>query len=403
MKRAAGWLLLGALLALTLTPPRPSAGAAAPASDAARLADAEQQLRAQREQQAQLEREVKELIAQGNSVAALIDKFQRDINTVQAKLAQTTVQLDRLTADKNIAERKLTDETRKLSERQQVLGKRVREIYKRGGAAAYWQVLFTAKDFGDLIRRFRFLKLVMAQDAELIRELRTERIRLDEEKRKLVAQVTEIAAVKAQQDKEKNSLAAAKIKLEIARREITRNTELRNAQIKIIKENASRLQTLIAIIKEKMNQLPPDGPPRPPRVSPVPGGTYPWPLRGVGRAQVIRPFGSYSHPEYHVMVSNNGIDIAAPQGSPVLAIAAGTVVSISDERGYGKTLVISHGNNLLSLYAYLATTAVGNNTRVTAGQTIGTVGARPEDGKAALHLETHGDVPQDPLRWLVNR
>ncbi|HNW92699.1 MAG TPA: M23 family metallopeptidase, partial [bacterium] len=167
--------------------------------------------------------------------------------------------------------------------------------------------------------------------------------------------------------------------------------------IRTLEANARRLRDLIKILTRR-----PDTTPLPPPR--LPGGNKPWPLAGVGRAQVIRPFGSYQHPEYHVQVSSNGIDISVARGSTVKSIAAGTVVEVTNMQGYGTTLVIDHGNGAMSVYAYLGGMSVAKGARVAAGQAIGTTGVRPDDNIAALHLETYSNgTPQNPLGWLVAR
>lgn len=344
------------------------------------------------------EARVAELRTRAGSMEKVITQLRAEVAQVEEQLAQTTRQLQALTAEKDKAQREFDEGTRKVTARQGVLARRVRAIYKRGGTAAYWQTLFAAKDFGDLLRRFRFLRLIMAHDAELIRDLRAERLRLDGEKRKLEARVAEIAAVKTQQDGDKRVVERKKKELEIALAQVNRQRGEEERKIANLRAAARQLQAAIdAAIRAARGQG--SGP-----VAAVRGGSYPWPLRASGRAQVIRAFGAYRHPEYHVMVSNNGIDIAAPAGAEVLAIGAGKVAAAQEMTGNGRVVIVEHDGNLFSVYAYLSRISVAVGARVAAGQVLGTVGVRPDDGRSALHLETHaGNDAKNPLTWLRNQ
>lgn len=89
----------------------------------------------------------------------------------------------------------------------------------------------------------------------------------------------------------------------------------------------------------------------------------------------------------------NGVDIAAPNGTPVYAAAAGTVIVSRVggwNGGYGNYVVVDHGDGTQTLYAHLASDKVSVGQRVTQGQNIGTVG---NTGKATgyhLHFEVRG-------------
>lgn len=95
-----------------------------------------------------------------------------------------------------------------------------------------------------------------------------------------------------------------------------------------------------------------------------------------------------------------GLDFAAPTGTPVLAAAAGTVLSAGDAGGYGLLVVIRTGN-IDTYYAHQnALTAVAGQ-QVTAGQVIGAVGSTGNSTGPHLHLEVRVDAnPVDPAIFL---
>ena len=116
-----------------------------------------------------------------------------------------------------------------------------------------------------------------------------------------------------------------------------------------------------------------------------------WPLKGV----IVRNFAA---------TGRKGIDIAAPLGTPVRAAAAGKVVySGSGLVGYGKLVIVKHGETYLSAYGNNRRLHVREGQWVKAGQVIGEVG-RGSDRGTVLHFEIRRNgEPVDPLRMLPKR
>jgi LysM repeat protein len=89
----------------------------------------------------------------------------------------------------------------------------------------------------------------------------------------------------------------------------------------------------------------------------------------------------------------NGVDLAAPQGSPINAAAAGTVIVSRVggwNGGYGNYVVIDHGNGVQTLYAHMSTDIVSVGESVSRGQNIGTVGNTGQATGYHLHFEVRG-------------
>jgi murein DD-endopeptidase MepM/ murein hydrolase activator NlpD len=101
---------------------------------------------------------------------------------------------------------------------------------------------------------------------------------------------------------------------------------------------------------------------------------------------------------------HNGVDLAAPQGTPVVAMHAGTVTMSRYSGGYGYAVVIDHGDGVETLYAHNSQLLVYEGQEVAAGERIALVGNTGYSFGSHVHLEVHeGGVPQDPVPWLLER
>jgi murein DD-endopeptidase MepM/ murein hydrolase activator NlpD len=122
-----------------------------------------------------------------------------------------------------------------------------------------------------------------------------------------------------------------------------------------------------------------------------------WPVEG----RVTSSFGEREDPIDGEGAFHPGIDIAAPLGTAVHAAAAGEVTGADLGRGYGRTVELNDGHNIMTVYAHLSALAVVPGQRIARGQIIGYVG---ESGRATgphVHYEVRVDsVPVNPYKYL---
>ncbi|HRO34502.1 MAG TPA: M23 family metallopeptidase [Brevundimonas sp.] len=136
---------------------------------------------------------------------------------------------------------------------------------------------------------------------------------------------------------------------------------------------------------------PPSGnPPAPPPVAQAQSTlALQWPVRG----DIVRRFGPVGLGE-----RNNGVNIAAPRGTAVVASAAGRVAYVgSDLAGQGLTVLIVHRDGWRTVYGHLGNASVRDGDDVRAGQQIGTVGETAGDGRPSMHFETRHMRNDEPV------
>jgi murein DD-endopeptidase MepM/ murein hydrolase activator NlpD len=120
-------------------------------------------------------------------------------------------------------------------------------------------------------------------------------------------------------------------------------------------------------------------------------GPLSWPIRGVLYARFGRK-GKEPH---------DGIDLAAPAGTPVKTAAPGTTLYAGEQKGYGLIVIVEHAGGLITLYAHNRDVRVKTGQKVREGQVVATVGDSGKTSGPHLHFEVRKDgVPVDPLLYL---
>jgi murein DD-endopeptidase MepM/ murein hydrolase activator NlpD len=121
--------------------------------------------------------------------------------------------------------------------------------------------------------------------------------------------------------------------------------------------------------------------------------TFRWPVRG----KVITSYGAKTNGK-----SNDGINLAVPEGTPIKAAEDGVVAYSGNElKGYGNLVLVRHSNGYVTAYAHASELMVKRGDTIKRGQIIAKSGQSGEVGSPQLHFEIRkGSSPVDPLQFL---
>lgn len=116
------------------------------------------------------------------------------------------------------------------------------------------------------------------------------------------------------------------------------------------------------------------------------------------------PFGKRNSPFTGKPANHKGIDLAAPEGSPVYASRAGTVEFCGYNEVYGNHIIIRHDSKWSSLYGHLSEIKIRLHQKVKTGYIIGSVGSTGQSTGPHLHFEIlEGGTPQDPQAFIMEK
>ncbi len=314
--------------------------------------------------------------------------IQQQLNATNGQLSDTKHQVDH-TAHK-IEETTATlntVQTKELSLKE-CASKRLREIYE-GNRLSFVEMLFQVDNLQSLLDRMYYQERVAEQDKKLIDELRQREALLAQNKEALGQKKNILSDLMSQIAQKAMEIAKAKTsQQETAEKLRSQRAFYEQAEHELAQES-HRLENQIFIMESANHKR--GGP------IAVGSGTMCIPLR----APVTSPFGWRNHPIFGVRKFHTGVDLAGPNHSAIRAADGGNVLFTGWYGGYGKVVIISHGNGMATLYAHLSRTAVNVGDNVTKGDVIAYEGTTGFSTGPHLHFEVRvNGKPNNPLNYV---
>jgi len=285
-----------------------------------------------------------------------------------------------------------------LEEKRAVLERRLEDIYKRGPLYAY-QVLLASESCGDLLSRYKYLYLVSRQDRLLANDMFKLRDRIARERQALLDARDALARRKAERTQELQRYQTLEREHQASLRETRRSSRAAAQRLSELERNERTLNDRIAALERARREAEARGAGvGAAAITTADIGRLDWPVPG----RVIYQFGTAAGPN-NTRLPWHGIGIGAPAGTPVRAVATGTVSLAGPLGTYLTSVLLDHGGGYYTFYGSLSDATVTRGERVIKGQVVGHVGGASSDEGPHLHFEIRGQggIALDPVNWLM--
>jgi len=400
-------LLAIALPVALLNPQRIRAQQAAPPqapqqNAAERLKAQKDELEKIRLERADLQRRMRELQSTVHDLSEERTNIARQADATARAVHTLDKQLNALADEENDATANLIRAQDELAIKRAVLRNRVREIYKRGALYSV-EAMLSAQSFGELVSRYKYLHLAAQRDRALVHRVEALGQQIGNQRQTLVTLRSDVESSrqeKADEEKRLRTLDEQRARSLAQAQAKEKQTESRLAQIARDEARLGNVIALLEVERKRAEGRSGSNFPSNSTLKTADFGRLDWPVEG----NIIYQFGRLVNPN-NTTTRWNGIGIAAAEGTPVKAVAAGVVALVDESFGtYGRTVVIQHGGNDYSIYSSLGRISVTKGTKIVKGQAIGTVGKSDPEMEPHLHFEMRpGQRAVDPLEWLRSR
>ena len=327
-----------------------------------------------------------------------VDAASARLNGLESVLALHQRKLDHLNELYRLQTGKLVFLQRQHKAAADRLNRRLVQIYTSEQTEPL-AVVLEAASFGQMLDQLEFLQDIGNQDAKIAREVERVKIQVRETRnrtrktRQSVAETTrQVAARTLEQRQVRDRLAWSQRQLATARREkndaLAATTETREEYLAEVEGLLAQSAALSARIQSAQSSAASSSTPV---LSAPSSAGFVWPVHGVMTSSFGWRWGRM----------HEGIDIAVPSGTSVVAAMSGTVIVAGWMGGYGNLVVIDHGNGTSTAYAHNASVAAAVGQQVAQGQLIAYSGNTGNSTGPHVHFEVRvNGSPADPLGYL---
>ncbi|MCI7809325.1 peptidoglycan DD-metalloendopeptidase family protein [bacterium] len=336
------------------------------------------------------------------AIVAQKNAIDQEMTLLNTKIETTNEQISaysQLIADTQDELDDAKEELRTLSEQHR---ERIRAMEEQGNIT-YWQVVFEANSFMDLLDRINMVEEINASDRRRIEQMRIASDIVNATQQSLEKEKTALEQTRVQLAEDEAALEEKRSESDGILHELEKKAEeyellLEQSEIlqdDLMQEIAAKEKELKeAKYEEYLAKLALQGQ-NPPSdaswISPVSGYT------------VTSPFGMRVHPVLGVSRMHNGIDMACAQGTPIYATRAGKVTVASYQAGgAGNYVSINHLDGFASIYMHMTHYVVSAGQTVSQGQLIGYVGSTGLSTGPHLHFGiSYAGTYVNPLAYIL--
>ncbi len=323
-----------------------------------------------------LEQAKKDLASYVTQLDANLDVVQGRIEDIKGMITQKEAEITETKAELEAAV--ATEEAQYAN-----MKARIRSMYERGDNF-YFEAILNAASFADMINRVDYVEKVSASDRRMLEEFRTtreyvevckaqlesEQELLEEAKRNVEAEEASLESLIAQKEADIKAYETDINNREQLVREYEAEIAAQEAEIREMEQIAKTLQKQLEAANGTKKTYD--------------GGMFAWPAPSYTR--ISDEYGERMHPTLNVKKFHNGLDMAAPGGSPILAAYNGTVVAAAYSSTMGNYIMIDHGDNLYTIYMHASKLYVSQGAEVAKGQKIAAVGTTGRSTGNHLHF-----------------
>lgn len=341
------------------------------------LSSAEQHIKDKEAQVAEKQKEKAAIEAEIKAVDLEIVEIQNNIKELGKQLEDKKVQIEE-------SQQKLDLANTKKDEQYDATKARMVQMYKNQ-KIGYMQVIFSSNSFWDAINRMEYVRRISQKDNTILDEYKAQIEEIEVQKKNIESEKNELDLLQKAAYAKNEELESVRSKKETAMNELAKEEGKLKSEIESLEQISEDLKAEInAIIKKLQEQSSSSS-----SGSKVPvqyvGGTFMWPVPGYYR--ISSDYVDRTSPIFGTAEFHTGIDIPASYGEDVVAAADGVVITAGWVRGYGNTVMISHGSGIVTLYGHNSSLVVSNGQSVKKGQVVAKVGSTGYSTGNHCHFE----------------
>lgn len=328
------------------------------------------------------------------AVAKKLEDINRNLKKKEAELKHYGKQLSHTQSEIQKLSEEIDELSTKLESNMEYLRAIVIAFYKQQYDSNAL-LLLSANDYQDMIQKMKYASLLAHYDSSVINQYSEEIKKINYKKQQMEALQKNLSDEEENARMKRNKLNEDSLKKDKLLAELRAKRAVYEEKIRELEESSRKVQVMLADIKSK--ELPKS----------ILGngfislkGKLSWPING----EILTLYEKNSELPTGTSALKSGIEIKAKPGDIAEAVAGGRVVHTDTYKGYGKVVIIDHGDGYHSLYGNLSELSLEKGNIVIQGSEVGKTGMSKTLNVPTLYFEIrYNGRPVDPMAWLQRK
>ncbi|KPK92243.1 MAG: hypothetical protein AMJ94_05545 [Deltaproteobacteria bacterium SM23_61] len=342
---------------------------------------------------------IRDINKRESSVISHLNTLDRNLHEKDKELKSLKQKLVRVDRKVKRANKDLGYLAVNIDAQEKLLSDRLVALYKFGDTEMP-QLLFSSGSYEDFLSLRWYLTSILEQDRRLIDDYRKRKTVVRNYQRELVEDEQELKSLKKKAEQKKGEIQKDLLKKGMILDAVRQQKQVHLAAIRELEAASAKLQRLINRLEKELREKAKEKTFLPSaRGFGALQGKLPFPVRG----KILSTFGRNENPKFNTFTVQKGIEIEAPLGAGIRAIHDGRVLYSDWFKGYGKILIIDHGEGYYTLSGHASALLKAVGEEVRAGDVVALVGDTGSLKGPCLYFEIRQrGRPLDPLAWLRN-
>jgi septal ring factor EnvC (AmiA/AmiB activator) len=340
---------------------------------------------------------IKDIHKREVSVISQLNDLDRSLSKREKELKALKQQLKAVGGKAQKTNEDLQSLAQTITSQETFLAGRLVALYKFGDAGMP-QVLFSSRSYEEFLSSRRYLASILGQDRQLIEDYHKRQAFIGKYREQLKGDERELQRLKRTTEQKRGEIQRDHSEKGRLLDSVRDEKRIHLAALKDLEGASAQLQALIDRLEKDLKAKAKEEILVPPSKG---FGTFRGRLAFPVEGKVLSTFGKNENPKFNTFTLQKGIEIRAPMGTEIRAVYNGRVLYSDWFKGYGKILIIDHGEGYYTLSGHASTLLKNVGEDVRRGEVVALVGDTGSLKGPCLYFEIRQrGKPLDPLEWL---
>ncbi|MCR4604924.1 MAG: permease-like cell division protein FtsX [Eubacterium sp.] len=342
------------------------------------IADAREEQQIAKDRVDKVKEEIKALEKDKKDTLKYIKKIDKKMEKIAENIIEYELKINVSKIDYDNTQKELDDAQKVEDKQYDVMSRRIKYMYEHG-TGSYLNMIFASQNISEFLGRAEYIEKISRYDKRIFNDFLTSRKKIESLKNEIASDITVLKGYRMELEAEQESMTALKktkkYELKSYDKGLKQDSKSKAQYEKAAAKAQAQVEKLLAKKQSEVASSDDIG---------NTSGKLRWPLMIKGR--ISSYFGPRKAPTAGASIFHKGLDIAASQGTPIVAAASGKVITARYSATAGNFVMVAHSKKLSTAYMHCCKLNVHEGDKVKKGDVVGYVGSTGISTGAHLHF-----------------